>query len=116
LKFLANENFPLTSFNYLQNQGWDIEHIGSTNGGVRDEEVVSISIQENRIIITFDRDYGELVFNKGYKPLGVIYIRLQNFKPDFPGKLLVDLSSNDELIFENYFTVVDEIQVRQRKI
>jgi predicted nuclease of predicted toxin-antitoxin system len=39
--------------------------------GISDEEVIELSIRQNRIIITFDSDYGELVFKHGYKPKGV---------------------------------------------
>ena len=116
MKFIANENFPIASLNFLQANKWDITHVASAMSGISDKEVMDHSIKEERIIITFDRDYGELVFNKGYKPYGVIYLRIQKFFPDFPGKLLLKLSANKELDFQNYFTVIDENQIRQRKI
>lgn len=116
MKFLANENFPIASFKVLNNIGWDIEHIGNTNNGISDNEVMSIAINENRIIITFDSDYGELVFKFGYKPPGVIYLRIQDFKPEYPGQLLIEIVEVDKLDIENKFTVIDDNQIRQRKI
>lgn len=88
MKFLANENFPIASFKILNNIGWDIEQIGNTNNGITDNEVMAIAMNESRIIITFDSDYGELVFKYGYKPPGVIYLRIQDFKPEYPGKFV----------------------------
>jgi len=79
MKFLANENIPRASFRFLKDKGWDIEHIGETNMGVTDKEVMELAISEDRIIITFDSDYGELVYKYGYKPTGVIYLRIQDF-------------------------------------
>ncbi len=56
MRFLANENIPNASYKYLKNKGWDIEHIGETNMGITDEEVMEFAIREDRIIITFDSD------------------------------------------------------------
>lgn len=115
-KFLANENFPLTSYRLLKNWGWDIIHISEGAAGITDDEVMKKAIADNRVIITFDSDYGELVFKYGYKPLGVIYLRIQNFSPSYPAELLKNLIHDDALQIENQFTVVDENQIRQRKI
>ena len=73
LLLLADENFPLSSYNLLQNRGYDIEHILLNQPGIPDEEVINIAIESDRIILTFDSDIGELVFKFGYKPTGVIY-------------------------------------------
>ncbi|NEN24770.1 hypothetical protein G3O08_14790 [Cryomorpha ignava] len=116
MKFLANENFPIASFKILNNIGWDIEHIGNTNNGITDNKVMAIAMNESRIIVTFDSDYGELVFKYGYKPPGGIYLRIQDFKPEYPGKLLIDIIDVDKLDVENKFTVIDDNQIKQRKI
>ncbi len=115
-KFLANENFPLTSYRILKNWGWDIIHISEGNAGIMDDEVMNNAILDNRIIITFDSDYGELVFKNGYKPLGVIFLRIRDFSPSYPGELLKNLIEEESLLVENRFTVVGENQVRQRVI
>lgn len=116
MKFLANENFPLKSYQILKNNGWDIEHIAEGNKGISDKEVIDYSKKEDRIIITFDSDYGELVYKKNYKPSGVIYLRLKSFRPEFPAELLKELMNNESLVFEFKFTVIDENQIRQREI
>ncbi len=76
MKLLANENFPLTSVRILKNAGYDIKAIGIEFAGILDSEVIEIATIEERTILTFDRDYGELIFRKGYKPeAGIIYLR-----------------------------------------
>lgn len=78
---------------------------------------MQIVINENRTIITFDRDYGELIYKYGFRPLaGVIYLRMQNFQPEEPAELLLNLLNNPNLEFVGFFTVADEKSVRQRKI
>ena len=56
MKLLANENFPLKSYKALQEKGYDIKHIGLELPSITDEEVMTIAIEEGRIILTFDSD------------------------------------------------------------
>lgn len=86
LKFLANENFPLKSIEFLKSKNFDIISIGLDSPSIKDTEVMSIAIKEERTILTFDRDYGELIFKHNYKPAkGVVYLRINNYIPDRPG-------------------------------
>jgi predicted nuclease of predicted toxin-antitoxin system len=48
----------------LEKAGYDIIYVGLDFTGIHDNEVIDISIKEERTIITFDRDYGELIFKK----------------------------------------------------
>jgi predicted nuclease of predicted toxin-antitoxin system len=77
---------------------------------------MEMAIREDRIIITFDRDYGELVYRFGYNPPGVIYLRLKNFTPEEPAELLQKIDIKGELTFEGFFTVISSNEIRQRKI
>jgi len=116
MKFLANENFPLRSTRYLRNKEFDIVAIGTDNPGIQDRVIIQPAIHENRINLTFDRDYGELIFKFNYKPQsGVIYLRIEEFEADEPGKITADLVSKNEFNFDNALTVVDKNGVRQRK-
>lgn len=64
MKLFANENFPIASVRILENAGYDIKYSGLDHAGVKDSEVMDIAINEQRTILTFDRDYGELIFKK----------------------------------------------------
>lgn len=68
------------------------------------------------MIITFDRDYSELIFKFGFKPqCGVIYLRFDEFTPVFHGLIIHKIIENKELNLENKLTVVDARGIRQRK-
>ena len=116
MKFLANENFPHASVLLLRNSGYDITSIGENNPSIDDFEVMQIAINESRTIITFDRDYGELIFKHGYRPLsGVIYLRYSEYSPTDPAQFLIHFL-NRQIPFEGLFTVLDNSGIRQRKI
>ncbi|PMD96982.1 hypothetical protein BWI97_09890 [Siphonobacter sp. BAB-5405] len=118
MKILANENFPKVSIQWLRERHVDIISVGEHYSGSKDEEVMNLAIQENRTILTFDRDYGELIFKKGYKPLaGVVYFRWNSFTPEAPGQFIHELLTNADVQLTGNFSVIDEnFIIRQRKI
>ena len=116
MKFLANENFPYPSIIKLRQSGYDVTSIMDISPSISDEKVMQKAIQESRTILTFDRDYGELIFRKGYKPQsGVIYFRIPKYEPDYPAHVLIKFLENNS-DFNNYFTVIHQSLIRQRRI
>ena len=68
MKLLANENFPRTSVLLLRELNYDVTSIGEDNSGISDKAVMKIAENEQRIILTFDRDYGELIYRHNFNP------------------------------------------------
>jgi predicted nuclease of predicted toxin-antitoxin system len=116
MKLLANENIPLTSVKYLSAAGCNIISIGLMCPGITDKEVMELAMREGRTIITFDRDYSELIYKYGYRPNeGVIYLRFDEYTPEFPGQLIYELINQKEIDFVYKLIVVDVRGIRQRK-
>lgn len=116
MKFLANENIPFSSITSLKSAGFDVKAIGIDDPSISDKQVMEIAIEENRTIITYDRDYGELIFKPGFKPqAGVIYIRDQPAEPFETAKIIKGLMLREDIIFERTLTVIDYNSVRQKK-
>ena len=116
MRFLANENFPFPSMKILRTVGFEVKHIGEDNFGISDEEVLKIAVAEQMIILTFDKDYGKLIFKyKMQPPPAVVYFRLKGDKPTDAAKILLERMENG-LVIDNYFSVIDEDGTRQRKL
>jgi predicted nuclease of predicted toxin-antitoxin system len=116
MRLLANENFPYKSIHYLKAKGFDILSIGLEIPGIKDSEIMTIAINEERTILTFDRDYGELIFRHNYRPAkGVIYLRLTEYEPEQPGHIVEELITNKEIDLTRALTVIDNNGLRQRK-
>lgn len=116
MTFLANENFPFPSITLLRNIGLDVKSIAEDMFGIADSEVVSLAQQENRIILTFDSDYGEIIYRYGIKnPPAVIYFRDKGQHPLFAGQMLQRLIQETNIILENAFPVVEANNIRQRQ-
>jgi predicted nuclease of predicted toxin-antitoxin system len=117
MRFLANENFPFPSMKILRTLGFEVKHIGEDNFGISDEEVLKMAVAEKRIILTFDSDYGELIFKyKMEPPPAVVFFRLKGDNPKAAAQILLERMNNGALIINNYFTVIDEDGTRQRRL
>ena len=113
--FLANENFPKPSTNLLREKGFHVVSIQEKSAGVSDEAVLKEAIDQDLIILTFDRDYGELIFRYAQpNPPGVIYFRNKGSDPLFAGQLMLRLLEENQLSFQKAFTVIEEKNIRQR--
>ncbi len=59
-KYLADEGFSFFITSELRNSGYDVSWIGEISGGVSDRVVFKLAQDEDRIILTDDKDFGEL--------------------------------------------------------
>lgn len=97
---MANENIPSSSIKYLTAKGYDVKAIGKDFSGIKDHEVIQISIAEDRTILTHDSDYGELIFKYGNKPpAGVIFIWVQPTFPEQTGEIVYNLLKKTNFLF-----------------
>jgi len=82
--------------------------------GVSDLDIIRKAISEDRIIVTNDRDFGELVFR--FQPRGVILLRLKNESAKNKVKIITFIIREhlDQLV--GNFLIVTEKQIRKRSI
>lgn len=117
MRFLADENIPVPVVQLLRAGGLDVESIAELSPGVPDEQVLSYARKQNQIIITFDRDFGELVYHRGAPiPAGVVYLRLPQGDVASIAQTILELTRLPEIQVEGRFTVIDSDKVRQRPL
>jgi uncharacterized protein with PIN domain len=77
MRFLLDQNAEARIAAFLRAQGHDVTRVGQDYPpGLPDDEILAIARQEQRILITNDRDFGELVFRHKLSHAGVLYFRL----------------------------------------
>ena len=77
MKFLLDEGVPFRLAAYLQGQGHDVAAVGRDHPhALAGRDVLAIARAEQRIIITNDKDFGDLVFRDRLPHTGVILFRL----------------------------------------
>ncbi|MGC8979559.1 DUF5615 family PIN-like protein [Caldisericum sp.] len=77
MKFLANENIPIELVEELKNLRYDILRADNFKKGLKDQDVLELAFKERRILITFDKDFGELAVKQKKKVIGVILLRIK---------------------------------------
>ena len=117
MRFLADENIPFYTVRKLRNCGCDITWVTEISPGISDREVIKLAESGNRIIITFDRDFGTIVFKSKYTiTTGIIYLKFSPKNSGEPADVLLHYCINDKIIFTGNFTVIDKDHIRQRSI
>ena len=116
LRLLLNENFPAPSIPLLCAVGCDVLAIAESWPGAADAEVLALAVRESRWLVTFDRDYGELLFaHRLPAPPAVILLRAPSYRPDEPARWVIELA-RDERDRLGRFTVFDGSTCRSRPL
>lgn len=76
LKLLLDENIGPFVARELRSVGYDVKSVLEECPGFSDEVVLALAKEEERILVTLDRDFGRLVFLNSRKHVGVVYLRL----------------------------------------
>lgn len=115
MKFLADENIPLEVVSNLVKLGFDVISVSDLSPGISDEEVLTLAIKQKRVLITFDNDFGKLVFKQKNISNGIILLRIlpqtTNYILSILKKTLVK-----EIDFETSFSIVESHRLRVIKV
>lgn len=111
---LLNENFPAPALKRLRAAGWDVLSVSEASTGATDSDVMELARSEGRWLVTFDRDYGELVFRQQYAPPPVVLLlRPRSYRPEEPAAW-IEILYADSLLIEGYFHIFDGRAIRRR--
>lgn len=114
MRFLANENFPDPSIVLLRADDHDVRSIRTDNPGISDPQVIAFAQAEVRIILTFDKDYGELIFKDAIEaPPAVLFLRYRG-RDTKAAAALIKEALLAGTVLEGRFTVIEEEGIRQR--
>jgi len=113
-KLLLDENFPAPAARRLAASGVDVLAIRDACPGWLDEAVLALAVAEQRWIITFDRDYGDLVFKMNFPPPpAIVLLREPHYRPAEPADWVLSLLAQPE-IYLGRFVVFTREKVRVR--
>ena len=83
MRLLADENQHADVVARLRAEGHAVEWIAETAPGASDAAILSRPDIANLVLLTYDRDFGDLIFNRGYpSPAAILYTRLNRVEPD----------------------------------
>jgi predicted nuclease of predicted toxin-antitoxin system len=113
---LANENWPRPALLALRAAGLDVQAVGERMPRASDAEVLHHAASEGRCVLTFDRDYGELVFARAVAPPpAIVYLRQGVYAPDWPASVVLNLLPRADWV-AGHLVVVAGRSVRRRAL
>lgn len=115
MKFLADENIESEFIKALREADFDILSVWENHIGITDEEVLQVAEDENAVILTYDKDFGELIFRYSFKSRGVVILRLSNLSLTERIDKTIPAIREHEDELENAFTVISEKSIRIRR-
>jgi len=115
LKFLVDVGVSKKVEEWLLRNGYDIKAVRDINPKMDDDKILSIAVSENRMVVTMDKDFGELVYNSGLPHSGVLLLRLEDAKADEKVKTIEKILTeySDRLL--NNFCIFQHGRLRIRK-
>src|ERR1700676_4997525 len=82
MRFLANENFPGAAVTSIRAAGHEVEWVRIAAPGMSDSDVLAWAARDERILLTFDKDFGELARASALPGMcGVVLFRRGNSPP-----------------------------------
>ena len=83
MRLLADENFPRALVTRWRAEGHDVSWIRDVARGSGDAEVLARAQQEDRVLVTFDMDFGELAFRSRLPATcGILLFRIRASDPE----------------------------------
>lgn len=112
MRLLADENFLGDAVDMLRAIGHDVTWIRTYHPGIADMEVLAIAQREGRIVLTFDKDFGELAYRYRLSAgSGVILFRISTPSPEAAARL-VCAAIDGRRDWEGHFSVVEDFRIR----
>ncbi len=116
MRFMANENIPATAIQLLRQSGHDVLSVKECSPGAGDATVMQRARDEGRILITQDKDFGELAFRtRAPAPVGFVLFRLTGADPDADSRRIAEVL-NEGSEWPGHFAVVTDLHVRLRPL
>jgi predicted nuclease of predicted toxin-antitoxin system len=112
VRFLADESCDAALVRALRAAGHDVISIAETLAGAADRVVLELAVTHERVLLTRDKDFGELVFSTGARASGVLLIRYPPLARSALPQLVIELVATRVTELLTSFVVIAPTGVR----
>ena len=112
MKFLADVNIEKSLVDEVRGMGYDIIWVADVDRYLDDMSVFKMAKKSNRILLTNDKDFGEIVFRQKLVPAGVVLFRIKGQDAGEKGALLKKLLAAHKEKIAGHFVVVAKDKLR----
>ena len=112
MRIPADENFPGDAVAALRRRGHDVAWVRPGAPGSSDSQVIARAHAENRVLVTFDKDFGELTFRLRLgAPSGIVLFRISTSSPAYTARVAV-AALESRADWADHFAVVEDDRIR----
>ena len=115
MRFLVDECTGPKVAAWLRDEGHEVFSVFDEARGSEDNQVIQKAYDENWILLTNDKDFGEKVYRERRPHRGIIFMRLEDERAANKIQVLRQLLESYADRLEDQFVVVSETQVRFAK-
>lgn len=112
MRFLVDECTGSKVAKWLREQNHEVFSVYDEARGIADDKVIEKAFSEDWILITNDKDFGEMIFRERRKHKGVIFLRLEDERAVNKIVVLQRLLENFAEKLSEHFVVATETRVR----
>ena len=112
LKFVADVNLELSVIEEIRSMGYEVIWITELNPGMSDDELLAFAEEGKYILLTNDKDFGELVFRQKKLTAGVVLLRIKGQDTRVKKERMRRLLEQFEDKLKGKFVVVTDNKVR----
>ncbi len=114
MKLVADEGVDRQIVQRLRTDGHEVEYVAEMAPGLPDDEVLLGAVSRGAVLLTGDKDFGELVYRRGQASAGVVLVRLAGLPSDRKADIVSQAIAQHHHELQG-FTVVSPGMVRVRK-
>ena len=115
MPFVADESVDKQIIDRLRDEGFEVLSIAEDRPGISDDEVLQLASAQNAILITADKDFGDLVYQQMRASSGVILLRIAGLSQDVKCAAVSRTIYKHAPELKNNFTVIGKSTIRIRK-
>jgi len=115
LRLLCDEGVERQLVEALRSDGHEVSYVAEMSPGISDEEVLEVSTRDEAVLVTADKDFGELVFRQKRVHHGILLVRLHGIAPEEKGRITAVAVAEHDKQLVDAFSVVEQGRLRIRR-
>jgi predicted nuclease of predicted toxin-antitoxin system len=114
LKLIVDVGVGIAVENLLRKSGHEVLAVRHIDPALPDGEILSRALQESRLLITMDKDFGEMVYRRGLKHTGVLLLRLDDATGEEKAAIVREIFEQHADALSRRFSVYQSGRLRLR--
>jgi predicted nuclease of predicted toxin-antitoxin system len=115
MNLVADEIIDRQIVERLRRDGHVVDWVAEVSPSIPDEGVLQLAVSRPAVLVTEDKDFGELVYRRGLSHAGVLLIRLEGLDNATKAEVVSQAVRDNGADLPGAFTVVSPELVRLRR-